>query len=60
MIHLLNLGLNSYDARPDPVISCFINPLGRALFAMDLTQKTNVTVLRVVEGVNRMVSLELG
>jgi hypothetical protein len=42
------------------VESCFINPLGRALFAMDLSQKTNVTVLRVVEGVNRMVSLELG
>jgi ATP-dependent Clp protease ATP-binding subunit ClpB len=41
------------------VESCFINPLGRALFGMDLAGKTNLTVRRVVEDANRIVSLEL-
>lgn len=41
------------------VESCFINPLGRAMFAMDLSQKTALTVRKVVEDSNRIVSLEL-
>lgn len=42
------------------VESCFINPLGRALFALDLSQKDSITVKKVTEDSNRIVSLELG
>jgi len=42
------------------VESCFINPLGRALFALDLSQKDSIMVMKVTEDNNRIVSLELG
>lgn len=42
------------------VESSFINPLGRALFSMDLSNKNALTVRKVVEGANRIVTLELG
>jgi ATP-dependent Clp protease ATP-binding subunit ClpB len=41
------------------VESSFINPLGRAMFGMDLAGKSTLTVRRVVEDANRIVSLEL-
>ena len=41
------------------VESCFINPLGRAMFPMSLEGKTALTVRRVVEDSSRIVSLEL-
>lgn len=41
------------------VESCFINPLGRALFAMDLSQRSTITVRRVLENQSRIVTLEL-
>ena len=41
------------------VESSFINPLGRALFALDLSQKESLVVSRVSEDSNRIVSLKL-
>lgn len=41
------------------VESCFINPLGRAMFALDLSGKTTLTVRKVMEDANRIVSIEL-
>ncbi len=41
------------------VESCFVNPLGRALFAMDLERREHVTVKKVVEGSNRIVAVEV-
>jgi ATP-dependent Clp protease ATP-binding subunit ClpA len=41
------------------VESCFINPLGRALFALDLSQRDQIIVKKVNEDSNRIVSLIL-
>ncbi len=41
------------------VESSFINPLGRALFGMDLSQRSSVTVKRVLENSHRIATLEL-
>jgi ATP-dependent Clp protease ATP-binding subunit ClpA len=41
------------------VESCFINPLGRALFALDLSTMQNLTVTQVTEDSNRIVLLLL-